>query len=339
MTNVTKRQSSLRGVNFGGWLIVEKWLTPGLFESQTAIDEWGLSQTKRGKQLITKHRDEFITESDFEWCRAHGITLIRLPVGYWLFDAIDGYVAQQKWVDWVFDMAEKYDLSILLDVHGVQGSQNGNEHSGRAGAIEWSKYTDQTMQLLDALAMRYGHRTALWGIELLNEPDSNIEPAVLTSFYQTAYDALVPKLRKGTYIVFHDSFRPFAFNGAIMAVASHPVIMDVHWYLFSSAHARYLPAAVLLKIVGLTYRIKLYWLQHRQPVIIGEWSSVLPQALFDRAPQARHNALLRSIVEMQQSVYSRAVASMYWNYKAEGRGMWNYRALVDDGVIESKITE
>lgn len=29
----------LRGVNLGGWLVLEKWMTPSLFEGLQAVDE------------------------------------------------------------------------------------------------------------------------------------------------------------------------------------------------------------------------------------------------------------------------------------------------------------
>lgn len=334
-----RKQRKMRGVNFGGWLIVEKWLTPSLFEGESAVDEYSLSQTKQGKRMIIKHRNRFIIESDFKWCRDHGIQLIRLPVGYWLFDDIDGYVAQQKWVDWAFRMAEKYGLLLLLDLHGVRGSQNGNEHSGRVGAVGWSSYSDQTIQLLERIAEQYGQHSALWGIELLNEPDSKIGRSELVVFYQAAYQVIRPKLQHGTHVVFHDSFRPFVFNGAVKSVPSHPVVMDVHWYLFSSKYAQHIPVVMLLLIVRMAYQLRLFWLQRRQPVIVGEWSSVLPQILFDNTPRQRHGELLQRSIAMQEKAFARAAASIYWNYKAEGRGMWNYRALTEDGVIKSEITE
>jgi len=33
----------LKGVNLGGWLVLEKWMTPKLFEGTTAEDEYSFS--------------------------------------------------------------------------------------------------------------------------------------------------------------------------------------------------------------------------------------------------------------------------------------------------------
>ena len=35
----TPQYGKLRGVNLGGWLVLEKWITPSLFEGLKATDE------------------------------------------------------------------------------------------------------------------------------------------------------------------------------------------------------------------------------------------------------------------------------------------------------------
>ena len=36
-----------------------------------------------------------------------------------------------------FDWAEKHDLKVLLELHGLVGSQNGEHHSGDSGQLAW----------------------------------------------------------------------------------------------------------------------------------------------------------------------------------------------------------
>ena len=57
----------LRGVNLGGWLVLERWMTPRLFAGTDAKDEYSFMQTPDAKEKINKHRDTFITEDDFRW--------------------------------------------------------------------------------------------------------------------------------------------------------------------------------------------------------------------------------------------------------------------------------
>ena len=42
------------------------------------------------------------------------------------------------YVDKLLDWAEKYGLSVLLDIHGVKGSQNGFDNSGQMMGFEWT---------------------------------------------------------------------------------------------------------------------------------------------------------------------------------------------------------
>jgi len=65
----------IHGVNLGGWLVLEKWIKPGLFEGQTAEDEYTLCQAlgkEKATALLKEHRDTWITADDFKWLKARG---------------------------------------------------------------------------------------------------------------------------------------------------------------------------------------------------------------------------------------------------------------------------
>ena len=40
-------------------------------------------------------------------------------------------------IDWFLENAKKYDLMVILDMHGVVGGQNGYEHSGTRNIDFW----------------------------------------------------------------------------------------------------------------------------------------------------------------------------------------------------------
>ena len=65
----------VKGVNLGNWLVLEKWMSPGLFDGTTAEDEYYLP-TQLPKEIyeerIRMHRSEYITERDFTRIRAMG---------------------------------------------------------------------------------------------------------------------------------------------------------------------------------------------------------------------------------------------------------------------------
>lgn len=324
---------ALQGVNLGGWLIPERWLTPSLFADTGTDDLFSLLKTSQGRRRYRQHLGEFITENDFRWLRGHGIELVRLPVGYWALEPTDGYLSNKKQIDWVMSMAEKYGIKVLLDLHAVRGSQNGEMHSGRKGEARWQlsrDYQDQTVTLLVRLAERYSTSSAFWGLELVNEPTVGRRYFTLLGFYRRAYRTLTRVLPAGVYTVFHDGFWPLLLSGALRARNDHPVVIDVHLYalpLRTPSIERYLARRRRL------YGAMLWCLARQQPVIVGEWSAVLPQRFFATRPQSEHAGLLRQNITAQQTLYSSTLAHIYWNYKAEGEGMWNFRSLVERGDL------
>ena len=322
------------GVNLGGWLILEKWLTPSVFRDLNAEDEWGISQTATGRKRIQAHRKTFLTESDFAWLHDHGVNFVRLPVPYWAVVESDEYVSAHKEVVWAMRMAEKYDLKVLLDLHAAPGGQNVGDHSGKKGEMTWfdsRPQQDRTIEILKLLAQQFKDSPALWGIELLNEPERKGHYFQLVHFYRRAYKELCKVVHPGTVTVFHDGFQPLLFSGSLLPKRNFPVVMDVHWYGFPLEYAatfpRYLHDSRWLR-VGIAKFVQLW-----QPIIVGEWSSVLPQRFFDALPKERHEELLRQNSDMQRQAYRMTMGTMYWNYKAEGEGMWNFRSLVEKGAI------
>lgn len=324
------------GVNMGGWLILEKWLTPGVFQGTTAHDEHTFMRQPGAEKRIEQHRHSFIVEDDFKWLKRHDIHFVRIPVGYWLFKAVDGYTPTVKYLDRAMKWAEKYGIDMLIDLHGGRGSQNGFDNSGKAGTADWFKnrrYQDETVDLLCRIGERYKDSSAFWGIELLNEPSPKGSYFTLIRFYRQAYQRLRSILRPGTHVVFHDGFRPLLFTGALWPRKKHPVMMDVHWYAFPIATPR---LETYLNKSSWRRTLLLSLLRLWQPVMVGEWSTVLPQRFFDGEPVGKHMDLLAQNAAMQQAAYKHSAGWMYWTYKAEGDGMWNFRDLVERGVIDPR---
>lgn len=59
MTFDNKYGKKLRGVNLGGWLVLEKWMTPSVFEGLEAVDEttYCVELGGRAEQALKKHWD------------------------------------------------------------------------------------------------------------------------------------------------------------------------------------------------------------------------------------------------------------------------------------------
>lgn len=327
--------SALRGVNLGGWLILEKWMTPALFAGTDATDEYTFMRTDGADRKIEAHRSTFIQESDFAWLAGNGIDAVRIPIGYWIFDGDDPYTAGIDYLDWAIHMATTYNLKVLIDLHGAKGSQNGKDHSGRIGKSNWyhrKDYRKQTVDMLVRLAERYRYDECVWGIELLNEPKIGLFHFKLRRFYNQVYDALLPVIRPGTYIIFHDAFTPRIMSGAILGNSLGPVAMDVHWYQFGSLFQKFQTLTGYFK--KLDHRKKLVrQLQRRQPIVVGEWSAVLTGRVMRGVSFENEHEVFKKHATKQLAIYDDTLAWFYWTYKTEKRGIWHFRSQVEDGVI------
>ena len=320
-----KKQRALEGVNIGGWLVVEKWLTPSLFRGTDAIDEYGLSQTDEGRERIVQHRAEFIREADFKWLAMHGVELLRIPFGYWLLANTTEYVGGIERLDWAMQMAEKYKLKVLLDVHGLPGSQNGKFHSGRAGAITWRR--DESITICKKIAERYGDSPALWGIEVINEPKVSLRRYwQLLGYYRRTYRVLKSILPTHVYVVFSDGFHPWLLAGALLG---RRVAMDIHWYAFGAHNTS--RNALLARVRR--RRMALSLLQKIHPVIVGEWNAVVARESW-AGDKVSRRALALEHHQVQREIYEDALAQCYWTYKTETDGLWSYRYLQEKVLTE-----
>lgn len=327
-------RQAIEGVNLGGWLLLERWMTPSVFEGTDAQDEYTLSQLPAMKKRIDHHRRSFITEDDWQWLSDHDIRYVRLPIGYWVLRDDEPYFNAAKYLDWAFKMAERYDIHILLDLHGLKGSQNAEMHSGKIGDVHWKRYLANHLEVLVDIARRYRDSPAFWGLEIINEPKVKGNYFALLRYYREAYTLLREVLRAGTYVIFHDGFMPPLFSGALHERKDFPVIMDTHFYGVLPGLLKGITPEHYDKVRRIIFSPIVWLMQLVQPVIVGEWSSVMPQSFFDRVPQSQHARLISDTIARQRVMYKRSLATFYWSYKTEGRGMFHYRSLVEDGVIE-----
>ena len=166
----------INGVSLGNWLVLEKWMKPGLFAASGEEDEIRLHRAMEPAELETllrRHRDTYITEADFRNIAAHGCNLVRIPVPYFIFGDVPGHPGCLGYLDKAFDWAERAGLRILIDLHTVPGSQNGFDNGGLTGVVRWHRSPRAVafaLGVLTRLAARYRGRAALFGIEVLNEP-------------------------------------------------------------------------------------------------------------------------------------------------------------------------
>ena len=63
----------IRGVNIGGWLVVETWMNWELVAGTDAVDQWTFDQTSGASSKLQNHWASWFTESDMAQIAAWGL--------------------------------------------------------------------------------------------------------------------------------------------------------------------------------------------------------------------------------------------------------------------------
>lgn len=367
--------SGVRGVNLGGWLVLERWMTPEIFEGTESYDEYTLARELSYEdyaELIHAHRSTFITEEDFADIADMGFNVVRIPIPYYIFGdrTNEPYIACIGELDSAFDWAEKYGIQILIDMHMVPGSQNGFDNGGISGVCTWAQNPDEVeyvLNVLERLAKRYGKREGLFGIQPLNEPlvgnqewadmdvkdrykpvdeelyelSAPISLEFLKEYYQKVYERLHPLLSDGKWIVYHDAFSVWNWFTFMLGESYENIVFDTHVYLFNiesvGLQGKFWNSA-FIHGNGILMRI----LQTRFPVICGEWSLFCNYALTIEDLDERALYYI-AVAEEQQSAWDTYCAGgIYWNYRlgegaqGEWSQAWDLRQCVEHGWISVK---
>jgi glucan 1,3-beta-glucosidase len=328
----------LRGVNLGGWLVLEKWMVPTVYRGSDAPDEYGLCLAlgNQAKARLDEHRGAFITGEDFRWIKKCGLNAVRLPVGYWALEAPKPYVESARFIDFALEQAQQNGLKLLLDLHGAPGSQNGWDHSGRSGEIGWYKDPNnikETLRVLETIAQKYGKHPALFGIELLNEPRNSIPIEILKTFYQDAYPRIRNYVDPNVAVVFHDSFRAMAWQNFMKQPDYSNVIIDTHLYQSFSDEDRQRTLQEQI-IFAINRKKTLDQMQQEElQTFVGEWSLALPNRHARDLSAFQQDLVKRAYADAQLLSFEGTRGWFFWSYKLEQDSEWNFRYCVERGWL------
>merc|ERR1712159_585851 len=254
----------IRGVNLGGWLVLEPWITPELFEladqgveraadnSSMIVDEftwWNASLMGNANrtQMIEDHWDSWVSEIHLQLLNDAGVTHLRIPIGYWYFNHTDtepfasgtaSYpVALAKLRRLVNEWAAPLGLKVLIDIHTAPGSQNGFDNSGKRGSLDFLEGDNiarwsWTVDAVTRWATQNLDSESLWGIEILNEPfgawgvmHDTINNVINPLGYQRVRD-----VSSGIQVIFQTGFTPVNEQRSYKEPNYHNVWFDDHYY-------------------------------------------------------------------------------------------------------------
>lgn len=203
-------QLVLRGINAGQILLQEGWMSPFALEPSRNDDGSYVKDAGDNIQYPRFAEEDFrtglksnpnlaeydldalmryyweccFTEEDFRIIKEDlGMNTIRLPFYYLNILNEDLTLKSEddafSYIDWFISMAAKYELYVVLDLHGAPGSQNGYEHSGasKEEANLWSSEENvaATVAMWDFISRHYTETKPELGkwiatYDLFNEP-------------------------------------------------------------------------------------------------------------------------------------------------------------------------
>ena len=347
---------NIKGVNLGGWLVLEKWMTPYLFEGTKCDDELNLYRDIKLDLLYERlnvHRQSYITERDFSIIQALGLNTVRLPVPYHMFGDVKPYLGCVEFVDKVFEWGEKYNIKIILDLHVVPGGQNGLDNSGMKGICQWHLNQDNivtTLNIIERMAKRYGNHTALLAIEVLNEPatldiwnhvfkhipanvakekdgSTYIPRDVLENYYKECYQIIDKNCSQSVYMIIHDGFDIELWNDFMNKKDYPRVMIDCHQYInFEFTNQKDVPYEKYLKIIRNHYHEIIQKASQYHPILVGEWS--LGNKMCQN--EKENLSLVDQLFEEQLKIYEESFGWIFWNYKllSQNRIEWDYESLI-----------
>lgn len=287
----------IRGVNIGGWFVLEPYITPSLFEAFRTnpynddgipVDEYHYCEQlgeQEARNRLEYHWSTFYTEQDFADIKSKGFNLVRIPIGYWAFKDMpnDPYVkgSQEYYLDQAIQWAENNGLKVWVDLHGAVGSQNGFDNSGLRDSIDFlaDENLQNTKEILKYVLQKYSQQQYLntvIGVELINEPLGPVidMDKMKEQYIKPAYEYLRNELQSIQDIIVHDAFQPFHYWDDFMTVDTGywGVVIDHHHYqVFSTGE--------LQRDMGQHIQVACEWgsgiLTESHWTVAGEWSAAL----------------------------------------------------------------
>ncbi|THV07475.1 exo-beta-1,3-glucanase [Dendrothele bispora CBS 962.96] len=372
------RADKVRGVNLGGWLVLEPWITPSIFDNtgnDQIVDEYTFGQFQdHGKALsvLRKHWDTWITEQDFIDIADAGLNTVRLPIGYWAFDVSEGepYIQGQiPYLRKALDWGKAHGLQVIIDLHGAPGSQNGFDNSGQKMDFpQWhtsQANVDRTKAIMERIANEFDAPI----YAPLNEPagfDDGVLP-VTKQYWKDAYGVVRASSHPNAKVLIHDAFQPLdSWQGFMTPPDFQNVAMDKHIYqVFSDAENQMSEDQHIQTACGYAQQLSSFDLE----LYIGEWSPAKTDCaryLNGRGIGARYDGskagssfigscdgltgssstfsreyktFLRKFWEAQTSTYEKANGWIQWAWKAEEADDWSYQAGLAGGWIPQDPTD
>lgn len=260
-------------------------------------------------------------------------------------------------------------MKVWVDLHGLPGSQNGFDNSGKAGSVEWQRHgnMERSIRVLQYMARKYGsmdYAGTVVGLQLANEPISwgNNDLAKTKQWTVQAYQAVRREIANpNLMVVMHDAFQgPGAWKEVSATLKTNGLFgIDSHLYqCFVEEDSRKTQDEHVQQACGRSGELR--DANGVMPTFVGEWSpatnicvnpdgSTTPGkscsvqgCQCQTAPFESWNdkmvAQVRRYVEAQLDTFESSTSGYFmWSYKAPGA--WGFVNGIQKGFIPSPVTD
>lgn len=326
------RHAPYRGVNLGGWLLLEPGPSSALFQQFDCTGcEWQLMQRMRERlgsdgalDVLRTHRETFMVEDDFRRIQQLGLNSVRLPFGYWVVTGPapgDAYAGPGlEYIDRALSWCKAFGLQVLLDLHGAPGGESGEKPCGHERKDwQWRDWRfEESLAALRAIATRYRGHESVTGISVCNEPSSTVPAEELCSFYdravRTIREAGMPPNEVSIVLPVYRTERLDEiwriWNRKFDGFAKHMnVAFDLHLYHCFGPWWQRQGFGSHLRMTKRHRKIL-----RRVPAIIGEWSLALPQHARDEVEE--EDQAMCAFATTQLEAYAQASHGwFFWNWR------------------------
>src|SRR5512142_2212100 len=318
----------LRGVNLGGWLNMENFIT-GFTGTEQELrravrEELG---EERCEAFFRSFLASFVGEADLAFLAGLGANSVRLPFNYRHLedDARPGALRPDAFrlLDQAVAWARAHGLWVILDLHAAPGSQNEGWHSDNAvgTALLWlhPHFQQRVRDLWVRIAEHYRDEPAVAGYDLLNEPNA---PTLdhLNRAYRD-WTAAIRAVDRRHVLFLEGNAYSVVFDGLDEPFDGNTVYSS-HNYSLASFKARRYPGPVggvhhdRARIEADLLRQNRWLFEREVPAWVGEFWPILDCPV--DAPTAADEARVRVLADQLDVFNQHGQHWTYWTYKDMG---------------------
>lgn len=359
------------GANLGALFIAERWLSGALFPEgsegsaelaavKAQVEQHGV---ETARENFERHWNEWIREEDLAWLRDEGrCTTVRLPIGYFTlgpafcadtpFEEYAG-VYEHAWgcVKRLVGRLHGVGVVTVIDVHGLPGGANAQEHSGsnlgRAEFWEEKEYRRLATRCLCFIAQEARGMEGVAGIQIINEAEWDAKG--MYGWYDAAIaemsrvDATMPVYVSDGWDLNRCVEWSQGKNAAPQkggAWGQSPVVVDTHYYwCFSEEDKGKSPQQISHEVWGkmgaLDGKDGAVLDRGAAGVVVGEYSCVLADATWENGG-GKTDELVRGFGQAESARWQqRAGGSFFWTYRMDWMdgGEWGFKQMTRLGAI------